>query len=78
MNKVIFILLALSVGGCSYVDRLTGGTDNSVLPGTREDAIPGKKQFPEPDTAAPSPEQPLCKKGDANCPPADGTFSDPQ
>ncbi|MBC8036904.1 MAG: hypothetical protein H7X89_06785 [Rhizobiales bacterium] len=40
-------LATFSVGGCSYIDRLTGTTDNSVLPGAREDAIPGKTQFPD-------------------------------
>lgn len=38
---------AFSASGCSYIDRLTGSTDNTVLPGTREDAIPGKSQFPD-------------------------------
>ncbi len=47
------VAAALSIGGCSYIDRLTGSTDNTVLPGTREDAIPGKSQFPDAsDTAA--------------------------
>ena len=47
------VLASLSIAGCSYIDRLTGGTDNTVLPGAREDAIPGKSQFPDAsDTAA--------------------------
>jgi hypothetical protein len=37
----------LCLPGCSYIDRLTGSTDDTVLPGTREDAIPGKTQFPD-------------------------------
>lgn len=41
------VVTAFSAGGCSYIDRLTGSTDNTVLPGTREDAIPGKSQFPD-------------------------------
>ena len=40
-------LAAFSIAGCSYIDRLTGSSDNTVLPGTREDAIPGKSQFPD-------------------------------
>ena len=87
------VLSTLSMAGCSYIDRLTGSTDNTVLPGAREDAIPGKSQFPDAsDTAtieqpgsktaqtgtATTPE-PACKTGDPNCKqPSDGTFSDPQ
>jgi hypothetical protein len=85
------VLVTLSVAGCSYIDRLTGSTDNTVLPGAREDAIPGKSQFPDAseqaanktaqtgtDTTATAPE-PACKAGDPDCKPAsDGTFSDPQ
>lgn len=51
MGKVLIatalVVAAFSVAGCSYVDKLTGSTDDTVLPGTREDAIPGKSQFPD-------------------------------
>ena len=40
------------LSGCSYVDRLTGETDNTVLPGAREDAVPGRAQFPDPSERA--------------------------
>jgi|GEM_PF-2341761 len=43
----VLVVAAFSAAGCSYIDRLTGSTDNTVLPGTREDAIPGKSQFPD-------------------------------
>ena len=93
--RLIALVLAGSVlAGCSAVDRLTGQTDNKVLPGQREDAIPGKAQFPEPgsdtiarspsgdasapDTAAP-PVATECPSDDPACAPAsDGTFSGPQ
>lgn len=87
------ILAAFSATGCSYIDRLTGTRDDSVLPGTREDAIPGKTQFPDASdtgtveqpgsktaqTATGTAQEPACKAGDPNCKqPVDGTFSDPQ
>lgn len=86
------VVLAFIVTGCSYVDRLTGSTDNTVLPGTREDAIPGKSQFPDSSDAAPPIEQPGAQQTVADTPPkpacpedqpdcaktSDGTFSDPQ
>jgi hypothetical protein len=48
-------LVALAAGlmGCSAIDRLTGDLDNSVLPGAREDAIPGRSQFPDPADSVP-------------------------
>jgi hypothetical protein len=45
------LLLGLGVmtllSGCSYLDTFTGQTNNTVLPGQREDAIPGRASFPE-------------------------------
>lgn len=44
------VLAACALGllaGCTYLDTLTGQTDNTVLPGQREDAIPGRSSFPE-------------------------------
>ena len=49
MRRVVIpLLIGLMLSGCSYMDRLTGETDNSVLPGAREDAVPGRAQFPDP------------------------------
>lgn len=39
-------LLATALASCSAIDRLTGQNDNTVLPGTREEAIPGQASFP--------------------------------
>jgi len=55
MTRVTRLLLAACalslLTGCSYVNSLTGQTDNTVLPGKREDAIPGRPTFPDkPDT----------------------------
>lgn len=53
MRRLAMLALAgLMLSGCSYVDRLTGETDNTVLPGAREDAVPGRAQFPDPSERA--------------------------
>ena len=93
LRRLIFIgAVAAMLGGCSTINKITGETDNTVLPGQREDAIPGRAQFPESDTAstAPAPEsgqqeaagtpQSTCQPDDPACKPASGdeTFSDPQ
>lgn len=80
---MVLVFSAFSAAGCSYIDRLTGSTDNTVLPGTREDAIPGKSQFPEPGDTATIEQpgggtqtatgdtlttpEPACKAGDLDC-----------
>lgn len=38
---------AVLLSGCSTINSLTGEVDNTVLPGKREDAVPGKTQFPD-------------------------------
>jgi hypothetical protein len=40
-------ITAVLLSGCSTINSLTGQTDNTVLPGKREDAVPGRTQFPE-------------------------------
>lgn len=78
------------LSGCSYVDTVTGQTNNKVLPGQREDAIPGRPSFPEkPDAdVARAPSQPAstgtasgCTANDPACKPpttTNDTFKDPQ
>lgn len=97
MPKQLMVLAVLAFGlaGCGVFDRLTGsGVDNTVLPGQREDAIPGRSQFPDTsdpgvtragsDVSAPPPPaadtSADCPIDDPAClPPAgDDTFSDPQ
>lgn len=70
--------LAAALAGCSTFNSLTGQTDNTVLPGAREEAIPGRAQFPEADdTISPQPSgASSCQPGDPSCPPADGASSD--
>ena len=87
---VAAVILGGLLCGCSYVDRLTGETDNTVLPGAREDAVPGRSQFPDPSERAQTASAPGgdSQPGtpDANCPPEEPTcgastgdvFSDPQ
>ena len=49
MSKVFLaICAALFLTACSTVEKLTGQTDDTVLPGQREDAIPGRPQYPDP------------------------------
>lgn len=43
---MILIALSLVLPGCSAIDKLTGQTDDTVLPGSREDAVPGRPSFP--------------------------------
>lgn len=51
MTRATALLLvaaaAALLSGCSTFNSLTGQTDNTVLPGQREDAIPGRTSFPE-------------------------------
>lgn len=70
--------LAAALAGCSTFNSLTGQNDNTVLPGSREEAIPGRAQFPAPgDTIEPQPSSATsCQAGDPSCPPADDTGSD--
>lgn len=80
MLKRVIVLgsLAAALAGCSTLNNLTGQTDNTVLPGKREDAIPGRAQFPAPgDTVSPQPSSASsCQQGDPSCPPPDGASGD--
>jgi hypothetical protein len=54
MHKMItlaaLMALAVAVAGCGSIEKLTGmGRDDTVLPGQREDAIPGQNSFPSPN-----------------------------
>jgi len=88
------LLLAAGVltllAGCSTIDTFTGQTNNKVLPGTREDAIPGRTSFPEkPDpnvgvaskSTTPGSTGSGCAENDPGCKPptsTNDTFKDPQ
>ncbi|MFO1133118.1 MAG: hypothetical protein U1E16_14040 [Hyphomicrobiales bacterium] len=93
MRLIPGMLLAAGVvtllSGCSYVDTMTGQTNNKVLPGQREDAIPGRPSFPEkPDADVQRASQPAgtntatgCTANDPACKPpttTNDTFKDPQ
>ncbi|WP_409762081.1 hypothetical protein [Aestuariivirga sp.] len=94
-RKLILTAAAAALlAGCSTFNNLTGQTDNTVLPGKREDAIPGRAQFPESnDVAVGTPggsgadqvstgsTETYCAPDDPACAPpgASGdTFQDPQ
>jgi hypothetical protein len=48
VHKVLVLgAVIAALAGCSTINSLTGQTDNTVLPGQREDAIPGRAQFPD-------------------------------
>ena len=78
----VLVVLALGLAGCGALDKLTGaGMDNTVLPGQREDAIPGRTQFPDTsdpgvtragssgmDAPPPSTEPPPSAPESADCP----------
>ena len=94
LHKFIILgAIAAMLGGCSTLNSLTGQTDDTVLPGQREEAIPGRAQFPEradvpQETASGQTGQSsagdttasTCPAGDPSCAPptGDDTFSDPQ
>ena len=83
---------AALLSGCGTLNSLTGQTDNTVLPGQREDAIPGRTKFPEKQdvavgsgagTAAGAAmnDETNCAPDDPACKPpgsSGDTFSDPQ
>lgn len=90
---MILASAAAVLSGCSYVNSLTGQTDNTVLPGKREDAIPGRSSFPvkqdvqvgstskAAEPAAPNAAEPYCAPDDKSCKPpttTGDTFKDPQ
>lgn len=76
--------VALALSACGAVDKIMGsGVDNTVLPGQREDAIPGRATFPDrPDPTleqspgpaaeqAPEPLNPPPSDNGADCQPDD-------
>ena len=78
-------LAAVLLAGCSTINSLTGQTDNTILPGKREDAIPGKPQFPDkPDPTVAKAPADTGAAGDAadtsnvaDCAPGDKTCQPP-
>jgi uncharacterized protein YceK len=87
-RKLILALAAsILLSGCGTLNSLTGQTDNTVLPGQREDAIPGRTKFPEKqdvaraDAPGSANAETYCAPGDAACKPPSTTgdiFKDPQ
>ncbi|MBI2719015.1 MAG: hypothetical protein HY245_11980 [Rhizobiales bacterium] len=75
------LLLVSPLTGCSSVKNLLGmGVDDTVLPGAREAAIPGKPSFPDPNDAPPTIEQPgggVAQSASPNQAPGQQTASGP-
>ncbi len=44
---LVVVALTCFLSGCSSINSLLGEVDNTVLPGAREEAIPGRPTFPE-------------------------------
>ena len=53
LTIILGIALILPLSACSMLDKLTKQTDDTVLPGPREDAIPGRTQYPAPGEQPP-------------------------
>ena len=84
-HSIAILFLATALAACSAIDRLTGRNDDTVLPGNREEAIPGQASYPtEPaggattaagpaapqaETAAASEKATACPADDPNCTP---------
>jgi hypothetical protein len=96
MTRAVRLLLGVAavalLSGCGTLNSLTGQTDNTVLPGQREDAIPGRPKFPEKQdvavgsgsttaSGAAASDETYCAPDDPACKPPGSTgdtFSDPQ
>lgn len=89
LRKILSLgAVAAALAGCSTINSLTGQTDDTVLPGQREEAIPGRGAFPDqPDplvappagqpqqTETASTTEPIesCLPDDPSCQPAKGS-----
>lgn len=73
MHRILLpLILALGLTGCGGLDKLMGsGMDNTVLPGQREEAIPGRSQFPDPSEPKPGEAAPAETVSSEPAPPAE-------
>ncbi len=86
-QALVLGLLVIGLAGCSTIDKLTGQTDDTVLPGQREEAVPGKAQFPQgadPAVQRSAPASPAAKppgeeqaEPAKECPPDDANCTPP-
>jgi hypothetical protein len=79
--SVLFLLtaLSLSVLGCSSIKKMTGQTDDTILPGQREDILPPDAQTAKDPAVNGKKGQSACKADDLNCiSPIDQESSTPQ
>jgi hypothetical protein len=76
-QSIAILLLGTALASCSTIDRFTGRIDDTVLPGNREEAIPGQASFPSgsaggatkaADPAAPQAEAAATPEKAASCP----------
>ncbi len=72
------VLLGVSATGCTTIKKMTGQTDDSVLPGQREDILPPDAQTAK-DPKVTGKKNTACDTNDINCiPPVDQESSTPQ
>lgn len=62
----LVVALGLSVAACSQMKRLTGQTDDTVLPGAREDILPPEAQTAR-DPEVTGDKATECKTDDPDC-----------
>ncbi len=73
---VVTMAAVLPLGACGMMNKLTKQTDDTVLPGPREEAIPGRAQFPAegeklPKSPTATAEAPASAETLPDAPPAD-------
>ena len=68
INFVLVAALGFSLMACSTVKRFTGQTDDSVLPGAREEILPPDAQTArDPKVTGKEPSSVECLPDDVNC-----------
>lgn len=78
LSIILLVMLATPMVACSTVKKFTGQTDDSILPGQREDILPPESQTAR-DPAVVGKKAAKCSATDMNCiPPADQESSTPQ
>ena len=71
MNRLLFVLLVsvtCFVSGCSSLKKITGQTNDTVLPGQREDILPPDQQTAR-DPSVTKKNNVACDSGVTKCPP---------
>ena len=84
MKKISILLLLIALGvstsGCTTFKKMTGQTDDSILPGQREEILPPDAQTAkDPNVNSKKKQSSACAPDDLNCiAPIDQESSTPQ